>query len=117
MFRLPDGAMRSPDAAWVDFSRLRSIPEAQRERYVALCPDFVIELRSRTDRVTDVKAKMEEWMANGCALAWLTDPYPRTVTVYTQRGFSELADPPSLSGEGPLAGFTLDLTRIWDPGW
>lgn len=117
MFRLPDGAMRSPDASWVDLTRLRAIPEAQRERFVPLCPDFVVELRSHSDRLKDLQAKMEEWMANGCALGWLIDPAARTVYVYDARGCTELAAPAALQGEGPVAGFTLDLARIWDPGW
>ena len=78
MFLLPGGAMRSPDASWVQLARQRTIPEARRERFVPLCPDFVVELRSQSDRLKDLQAEMEEWTASGCSLAWLIDPSTRT---------------------------------------
>jgi Uma2 family endonuclease len=117
MFLLPDGAMRSPDGAWVQLSRLQAISSAQRDRYLPVCPDFVIELRSPTDRLSDLHAKMQEWMANGCALGWLLDPSTKTAFVYSGAGVTELASPAVLSGEGLMSTFTLDLSRIWDPGW
>ena len=117
MFRLPDGAMRSPDCSWLAISRWQSIPVEQRERFIPLCPDFVIELRSKSDRLGDLEAKMEEWMANGCQLGWLIDPYDRVVSVYTARGITKLTSPAALQGEGPVEGFVLPLGPIWDPGF
>jgi Uma2 family endonuclease len=117
LFLLPDGAMRSPGGAWVELARLQAISSEQRDRYLPVCPDFVIELRSPSDRLSDLDAKMQEWMANGCALGWLLDPSTKTAFVYTAAGVTELASPASLTGEGPMAAFTLDLSRIWDPGW
>lgn len=82
-FRLPNGAVRAPDTAWVSNSRLNALTEAERDGYAPLCPDFVIELVSPSDRIEDVKKKMvEEWIANGAELAWLIEPKTRRVTVY-----------------------------------
>lgn len=71
LFRLPNGAMRSPDAAWISRERMALIPEEQREKWVPLCPEFLVELSSPADRLAQVKLKMDEWMANGCELGWL----------------------------------------------
>ena len=81
-FVLPNGAMRAPDAAWVPKARWEALSPEQREKFPPLCPDFVIELRSRTDRLGDVQEKMAEYMANGARLGWLIDPYGGGAYVY-----------------------------------
>ncbi len=89
------------------------------ERYWHLSPDFVIELRSQTDRVRTLREKMREWIDNGVQLAWLIDPDTRTVENLSARIASPeiLANPESLKGEGPVEGFVLDLQTVWDPPW
>ena len=79
---LPDDSMRSPDAAWVSSSRLDPLMDEEGDRFAPLCPEFVVELRSASDLLPDVAAKMEQWMANGAKLAWLIDPQLKRVTVY-----------------------------------
>ncbi len=117
LFLLPNGAMRSPDAAWVPRTRLRGLTEEQKEKYLPLCPDFVVELTSPSDRLPAVKKKMVEWMENGCRLGWILDTRARRAYVYRPGGVEELDEPSGLNGEGPVEGFTLDLATIWDPGW
>lgn len=117
MFLLPDRAMRSPDAAWVARSRLTVLAEAQKERFLPLCPGFVIELTSPSDRLPEVREKMAEWMSNGRQIGWLIHPLLREVHVYRAGGVEVLHDVPELRGEGPVDGFVLDLRTIWDPGW
>lgn len=118
MFLMPNSAMRSPDAAWVSLDRLRAIPDAQRDRFLPLAPDFVIELRSPSDRLGDAREKMREWIANGTQLGWLLDPVARTVDIF-QPGQPEtrLENPSRLCAEGVLDGFVLDLQPVWEPGW
>lgn len=115
-YLLPNSARRSPDASWTLMSRVRALPEASRSRFWHLCPDFVIEIRSATDRTRVLTAKMEEWIANGAQLGWLIDPETETVTVYRpEREPEVLTGVDSVTGEGPVAGFVLDLTAIWRP--
>lgn len=115
-FVLPNGARRSPDAAWTLMSRVRALDPRMLERYWHLCPDFVIEVRSQTDRWRTLREKMREWIDNGAQLAWLIDPESRTVEIYRpQRETEVLTDPGSVNGEGPVAGFVLDLVPVWDP--
>jgi Uma2 family endonuclease len=117
-FELPSGATRSPDAAWVRRARLAALSERDKDDFVPLCPDFVIELRSRSDRVTDLIAKMAEYAANGAALGWLIDPIERRVHVFRPGQPPERLDEPSdLSAEPALPGFHLDLRDIWSPGF
>jgi Uma2 family endonuclease len=115
-FVLPNGARRAPDAAWTLSSRVRALDPKMLERYWHLCPDFVIEVRSQTDRWRVLREKMREWIDNGAQLAWLIDPEVRTVEIYRPNGGVEvLANPESLKGEGPVEGLTLDLLPVWDP--
>jgi len=115
-FVLPNGARRSPDAAWTSRSRIGTLDPVQIERYWHLAPDFVIELRSHTDRLPVLRAKMREWIENGAALAWLIDPERHAVEIYRPTQEPELrGDACSVTGEGPIAGFTLDLQRVWEP--
>src|SRR5437764_6089867 len=115
-FKLPNGADRSPDAAWVRRERLAALTREQKEKFLPLCPDFVIELRSPTDNLETVRAKMTEYIANGAQLGWLLDPLERKVYVYRPNTPVEIMEQPeSISGAPLLAGFTLDLREIWEP--
>lgn len=116
-FILPNGAERSPDAAWVLAERWNALTAEQQEKFVPLCPDFVVELRSPTDNLAELGTKMREYMTCGCRLGWLIDPKSRRVHVYREGPsgavVEELDHPVELSGEQVLPGFVLDLTRIW----
>lgn len=114
LFTLPNGAIRSPDAAWITNARLATVPTAQRRKPLPLCPDFVVELRSPTDRLPTLQAKMQEYIENGARLGWLIDPDPKHLYVYTpQQPVRRLDAPETVSGEPVLPGFTLDLRRVW----
>lgn len=115
IFTLPNGAKRSPDVSWIKHERWELIPEEQREKFALICPDFVVELRSRTDRLKPLKKKMEEYMQNGAQLGWLIDPRKKKVYIYRPDAeVEELDSPASLSGEPLLKGFNLDLKGILD---
>jgi Uma2 family endonuclease len=115
-FVLPNGARRSPDASWTALEEIKKLPRESLEGYWHLCPGFVIELRSKSDRLQLLRAKMREYIANGAQLGWLIDPEARSVEVYRPDREPELlTGVDSVSGEGPVSGFVLDLTRVWDP--
>ncbi|MCA1990844.1 MAG: Uma2 family endonuclease [Coleofasciculus sp. S288] len=119
-FRLPNSAKRSPDASWVILERWEALPAQDRKRFPPLCPDFVIELRSETDSLKDLRAKMQEYQANGTRLGWLIDPQTPLVEIYRPNRDVEtinfsVEEPPTLSGEDVLPGFVLDLTPILNP--
>ncbi len=115
-FTLPNGAIREPDASWVPKSRLAALSPQDRDRFLPLCPDFVIELRSDTDRLSVLQAKMQEYIANGARLGLLIDPLDRRVYIYRpDRDVETFEDPESVSADPILPGFTLDLKEIWDP--
>jgi Uma2 family endonuclease len=115
-FRLPNGARRSPDAAWTLKSRIAQLDPASQKQFWHLCPDFVIELRSSTDRPRLLKDKMLEYLANGAQLGWLIDPGHRSVAIYRPAGQVETLDGiDSITGEGPVPGFVLDLSFVWNP--
>jgi len=114
MFRLPDKAQRSPDAAWVKRERWEALSEKEREEFPPVCPDFVIELRSWSDRLKPLKAKMREYIDNGAQLGWLIDPRKKKVYVYRPGvPVEELDEPETLSGEPLLRGFVLPVARLW----
>jgi Uma2 family endonuclease len=114
LFGLPNGADRSPDAAWVSLERWESLSLEAQERFPPVCPDFVIELRSRTDRLKPIRAKMQEYLDNGLRLGWLIDPQSKRVEIYRPHLPVEILDhPPSVSGEDILPGFVLDLSELW----
>ena len=115
-FRLPNGATRSPDAAWVLKSRLARLNRGQKRGFIPLCPDFVAELRSPTDSLAVLQTKLEEYLANGARLGWLLDPEARTVYVYRPgQPVQRLDGPAQVSGDPVLPGFVLDLQPIWEP--
>jgi len=116
-FVLPNGAMRSPDASWVRRERLANLTTEQKQRFLPLCPDFVIELRSPTDSLALLRSKMQEYLENGARLGWLLDPESKRAYVYRPgREVERLDGPTELSGEAVLPGFVLDLRPIWEPG-
>lgn len=117
-FDLPDGATRSPDAAWVRRERLTQLTTDQKRRFLPICPDFIIELRSATDSLHAAQDKMAEWIANGVQLGWLLDPTERSVHVYRPGHPPEkLQNSATISAEPVLPGFVLDLAAIWTPGF
>lgn len=114
LFVLPNGAKRSPDASWVTRERWDALTRQQQDGYPPLCPDFVIELRSPTDNLEDLRVKMQEYMDNGALLGWLINPQDRQVEIYRPTEEVEvLQSPTSLSGENVLPGFVLSLQRIF----
>jgi Uma2 family endonuclease len=114
-FKLANGAERSPDAAWVRKERCEGFTAAELEKFLPLCPDFVVELRSRTDRLKTMKAKMEEYIENGAQLGWLIDPKEKKIHIYRPGEPVETLDNPAeVSGEPLLKGFTLKLAGILD---
>lgn len=113
-FSLPNGADRSPDVAWLEKSRWEALSPQQKEKFIPLCPDFVIELLFPTDNSKHVQAKMQEYIANGCQLGWLINQKQKTVEVYRPRKETEILNAPaSLSGENVLPNFTLNLRKVW----
>lgn len=113
-FRLADGAVLAPDASWVRRARLENISPEERKKFIPLCPDFVIELRSQSDSLSVAKAKMQEYIDNGAQLGWLIDPQQERAYVYRpQRAIEELKKPATMSGDPELPGFQLDLREIW----
>jgi Uma2 family endonuclease len=115
-FKLPNGADRSPDAAWIPRSRLRTLTSEQKEKFLPLCPDFVIELLSPTDTLSATQAKMTEYIENGSLLGWLIDPEMRQVHIYRPRQAVTIMDNAlEIAADPELAGFVLDLSEIWEP--
>jgi len=113
LFRLANGAKRSPDASWIASERWKQLSKDDREGYPPICPDFVVELRSKTDRILDLQRKMEEYLDNGARLGWLIDPLNRTVYVYKPGVPSVvLQDVQNVSDDEVLPGFVLNLTDI-----
>lgn len=114
IFKLPLGAKRSPDAAWVELSRWNALDADKQQKFPPLAPDFVIELRSRTDVLSDLQEKMVEYRDNGVLLGFLINPQDRQAEIYRQNQEAEiLQSPATLSGENVLPGFVLDLTAVW----
>lgn len=112
-FTLPNGADRSPDASWVKKERWDALTPEQKESFAPLCPDFVVELRSKTDSLKKLQEKMQEYIDNGAKLGWLIDRQNRRVEIYRpDRKVEILQNPATLSGEDVLPGFVLDLAEI-----
>lgn len=113
-FKLPNGATRAADAAWVERDRWDTLTAEERRGFAPLCPDFAVELRSESDSLTALREKMGEYMKNGTRLGWIVNPQNRTVEIYRSGQEVEVLDSPSeVSGEDVLPGFTLDLRRVW----
>jgi Uma2 family endonuclease len=113
-FKLPNGATRSPDVAWVRQERWQALSPEQQRKFVPLCPDFAIELCSPSDNLEDSQSKMQEYLSNGLLLGWLIDPDQQRVEIYRIGQAVEVLESPStLSGEAILLGFVLDLSEIW----
>ena len=115
-FTLPTGARRVPDAAWVLKERVADLTPETLSKYWPLCPDFIAEIRSQSDRLPVLRDKMREWIASGAQLAWLIDPERRAVEVYRPVADPVILTPgDSLAADSPLEGFVLDLRPIWEP--
>jgi Uma2 family endonuclease len=113
-FILPNGATRSPDASWVLKSRLETFSKEQLEKFLPLCPDFVVEITSPSDNLSDTQTKMLEYIENGAKLGWLIHTKTKQVFIYEPNKQVEvLENPVKVSGEPLLTGFELDLTEIW----
>lgn len=113
-FRLPNSAVRAPDAAWVRKSRLKRLTAEQKKKFLPLCPDFAIELRSPTDSLRMLQDKMQEYLDNGLRLGWLIDPEQKRVYIYRpQAPVERLEKPETVSGDPLLVGFVLDLREVW----
>ncbi len=113
-FRLPNGAIRAPDLAWVTQARWDCLTPEQRRGFAPLCPDFVMELASATDDIDELREKMDEYLANGCRLGWLIDPRIQQVEIYRpSQSVEVLPMTVMLSGEDVLPGFVLNLQTIF----
>ncbi|MBN4004361.1 Uma2 family endonuclease [Nostoc sp. LPT] len=113
-FTLPSGADRSPDVSWVEKSRWDNLTKEQREKFIPLCPDFVIEIMSPFNTLKKVQEKMHEYMLNGCRLGWLINRKKQEVEIYRpEQNVEVLKSPQTISGESVLPGFVLNLKKIW----
>lgn len=114
-FKLPDGATKSPDASWISAEKLAALPPAERKKFAAVVPDFIIEIRSDSDKLGKLKRKMEQtWIGNGVRLGWLIDPVKQKAYVYRQDGSVDVIQgfDGKLNGEDVLPGFELDLGML-----
>ncbi|AFZ30196.1 protein of unknown function DUF820 [Gloeocapsa sp. PCC 7428] len=113
-FKLPNGADRSPDASWLKLERWNTLNQEQKEKFIPLCPDFVIELLSPSDNLRMLQDKMKEYLDNGTRLGWLINCKAQQVEIYRSNQKVEvIQSPATLSGEDVLTGFVLDLEKIW----
>ncbi|HEY9834967.1 MAG TPA: Uma2 family endonuclease [Stenomitos sp.] len=113
-FKLPNSADRSPDAAWVKLERWNALTPEQQKKFAPICPDFVVELRSASDKLEPLKTKMQEYIDNGALLGFLIDRKNRQLYIYRPGVTVECLDnPATVSGESVLPGFVLDLSNIW----
>jgi Uma2 family endonuclease len=113
-FKLPNGAERSPDAAWMKLDKWHSLCAEQKRKFAPLCPDFVVEIRSPSDDLKTLQEKMEEYIDNGASLGWLIDRKKHKVYIYRpQIGVECLEKPETVNGEPVLRGFSLKMEKIW----
>ena len=113
-FTLPNGAIRAPDASWMRREKYDNVSKDEKERFAHVCPDFVVELRSPSDRLPTLINKMEEYMENGASLGWLIDPKKRRVYVFKPgEEVMVLENPTVVSGDPLLPGFELQMEEIW----
>lgn len=114
-FILPNGATRSPDASWISQQRWDALTPEEKGAFANICPDFVVELRSSSDRIEPRTAKMKEYIDNGARLGWLLEPQNRRVEIYQPgKSVEVLQNPAELFGEEVLPGFVLNLRRVWN---
>jgi Uma2 family endonuclease len=113
-FKLPNGANRSPDASWIPLEKWQNLTREEREKFIPLCPDFIIELRSKNDDLKSLEEKMREYIENGTKLGWLINPQDQKVAIYREDQEVEILEHPLiLSGENILPNFVLNLELIW----
>jgi Uma2 family endonuclease len=113
-FTLPDNALRSPDASWIAQTRWDALPEIDQEGYASACPDFLVEILSKTDSRTMLEEKMEMWIANGARLAWMIDPFAAEIIIYRPEKASErLMRPDWIEADEVVPGFRLETSRLW----
>jgi Uma2 family endonuclease len=113
-FTLPNGAIRAPDAAWIQGDRWNALSEQEKASFAPICPDFVIEIRSASDTLISLPEKMQEYIDNGVKLGLLIDRKNRTVNVYRLGRSPEIIEhPTAVSCDPELPGFTLQMARIW----
>jgi len=114
-FILPNGAIRSPDLSWIKLKKWNALSAQQRSKFAHVCPDFVVELRSESDSLKKLQAKMNEYVENGASLGWLIDATKRRAYVYRPNAQVKiLENPETVSGEPLLKGFVLNLKEIWE---
>lgn len=113
-FKLPNLAVRSPDAAWIQNERWNALSNKEKEQFPPLCPDFIIEIKSSSDSLPNLKDKMKEWMANGCKLAWLINPEEKLTYCYFDNQEYTLSFEEKLSGQSILNGFEIQLKDIFN---
>jgi Uma2 family endonuclease len=117
-FKLPNGAIRAPDASWIRRDRVAQLTDEQKQKFWQICPDFVVELRSSSDTLRKLQKKMKEYIRNGAQLGWLIDPETRQVFIYRpNQPVETLKNPLTLTGDPTLPGFVLDLKEIWEPNF
>jgi Uma2 family endonuclease len=113
-FRLPDGSVRAADSHWVSWGRWNALSQEEQKSFAPICPEFVIEVRSESDRLAPLQEKMQMWIANGVQVGWLVDPSRKVVEVYRVGREVEVVDGGSVvEGDGVVAGFVLELGRVW----
>jgi Uma2 family endonuclease len=116
-FTLPNGAIRSPDASWIQQVRWERLTPQQKRKFAPICPDFVLELMSPSDDLTVIQGKLEEYRDNGAQLGWLIAPETQEVHIYRSGQPIEILNRPNtLSGEEILPGFVLNIETIWPQG-
>lgn len=109
-FTLPNGAVRSPDVSWIVKSRYEALSASDRKKFAPVCPDLVIEVRSQSDNLTDLKEKMEEYRDNGSKLGWLIDQIGKKIYIYRENGVNETKNIPAiLNGEDLLPGLNVEI--------
>ena len=115
-FTLPDGSVRSPDASWLTMEKWNQLSDNEKNQFAHICPDFVIELKSKSDNLKSLTSKMGKWIKNGCSLAWLINPEDNTVLIFRKNGTNDKVTGfnSTLSGEDVLPGFKLDLSILID---
>ncbi|MGI0481485.1 Uma2 family endonuclease [Geminocystis sp. CENA526] len=113
-FKLPNGAIRSPDVSWIKLERWQQLTYEERRKFAPICPDFLIELLSLNDEIEDTRKKMMEYLENGLQLGWLIDPQSKIIEIYrSNQPITILNNPATISGEDILPNFVLDLTDIF----